>query len=78
MSVNDDARDSEEGGPSIPVLLAIWLVCTVVAAVVWNGITSNSPGAQSPSFIVLATLGVLFGFGGVGLVWATIDIVRRP
>jgi hypothetical protein len=78
MTVNEDARDAADGGPSLPILLVIWLVCAVLAGLVWGGITSSSPGALSPTFFEFVALGVGFGFGGVGLVWVTGDIIRRP
>ena len=78
MTVNEDAGDPADGGPSLPVLLLIWLVCAVLAGLVWGGITSSSPGAQSPTVFEFAALGAGFGFGGVGLVWVTADIIRRP
>jgi hypothetical protein len=65
-------------GVSIPILLGIWLVCAVIAGLVWQNLVSNTPGAVSISPVAMIVLSAGFGFAGAGLTCLAVDIIRKP
>ncbi|HWE61533.1 MAG TPA: hypothetical protein VHB98_07465 [Chloroflexota bacterium] len=65
-------------GVSMPVLFGIWVVCAVIAGIVWQNLVSNTPGALSLSFSSMLILSIGFGFAGAGLICMAIDIIRQP
>ena len=78
-------RHEQERAPAgaaftLPIFLGVWLVCAVLAGLVWQNLVDNTL-AQTPLSLPLSALLVLsagFGLAGAGLVSVAADIVRRP
>lgn len=64
-------------GVSMPVLLAVWVVCAIVAGAIWQNLVSTTPGASSISTIAMIVLSLGFGFAGAGLCCLVVDIARK-
>jgi len=65
---------------TFPIFLGVWLVCAVVAGLIWQNLVDNTL-AQTPLSLPISALVVLsagFGLAGAGLVGVAVDIVRRP
>ena len=65
---------------TLPIFFGVWLVCAVIAGLVWQNLVDNTL-AQIPlslSFSALLVLSAGFGMAGAGLVSLAVDIVRRP
>jgi hypothetical protein len=78
-----ERRDFGQGntglGVSMPVFLGIWLVCAVIAGIIWENLVSGTP-ASTPltiSFPALIVVSLSFGIAGAGLAAAAVGIFRR-
>ena len=78
-----ERRDSAPGdtdlGVSMPVFLGIWLVCAVIAGLIWENLVSGTPASSALviTFPALLVLSLSFGIAGAGLAAAAIGIFRR-
>jgi hypothetical protein len=78
-----ERRDFGQGetglGVSMPVFLGIWLVCAVIAGIIWESLVSGTP-ASTPleiTFPALIVVSLSFGIAGAGLAAAAVGIFRR-
>ena len=80
--VNQREGGTEPGGfgVTMPVFLGIWLVCAIVAGLVWQNLVDNTPAVSRLviTFPAMIVLSLSFGIAGAGLVSMAIDIFRRP
>ena len=78
-------RYEQETAPSgsgftFPIFLGVWLVCAVIAGLIWQNMVDNTL-SQTPLTLPTSALLVLsagFGLAGAGLASVAVDIARRP
>jgi uncharacterized protein (DUF983 family) len=65
-------------GVSMPVFLGIWLVCAVIAGLVWSNLVSETPASSTLvlTFPALIVVSLTFGIAGAGLAAAAIGVFR--
>jgi uncharacterized protein (DUF983 family) len=74
-----DTAQADSGlGVSMPVFLGIWLVCTIIAGLVWTNLVDNTPASSTLvlTFPALIVVSLTFGIAGAGLAAAAVGIFR--
>ncbi len=78
MKQRESAASDPVLGLSMPVFLAIWLVCAVVAGISWENLVTNTP-ASTPlhsTFLARIVLSVSFGLPGAGFISMAVGLFR--
>lgn len=74
----DAMNDTAGFGIAMPVFLGIWLVCSVIAGLIWQNLVSTSPGMGPLTFPATIVLSLSFGVAGAGLACVAIGLFRQP
>lgn len=79
MQQRGRATEPEGFGVTMPVFLGIWLICAIIAGLVWQNLVNNTLGSNLViTFPAMIVLSLSFGIAGAGLVAMLVDIFRRP
>ncbi len=79
MVDHTDTAQADSGlGVSMPVFLGIWLVCSIIAGLVWSNLVSNTAASSALvlTFPALIMVSLTFGVAGAGLAASAAGIFR--
>ncbi|MGH2390347.1 MAG: hypothetical protein ACRDIE_19270 [Chloroflexota bacterium] len=77
MERREFSQGNSSFGVSMPVFLGIWLVCAVIAGLIWENLVNGTPGTLVITVPALIVVSLSFGIAGAGLAAAAVGIFRR-